>query len=399
MKINDLYNAVAGIDDDLIERADAARRGSGASTVKTAPAHKKINTGRLSAIAASVIAAVCVMAVLISVAGPVAGGKGGHGYGFSYVQNPESTGRVYRNSTERLIISETPANLSKPTVFGYWIIMSTPLCVENGGEFQIDCALGDAESKTVYQYTDENLARKYHWLIECKTYDYDWIYGSEPSDMMTFFGEKGLYSEDISFSRMKSEFIFDERTYVFWDENYREHTADDPALLPFHVSVPVSLQHIDRGVKGRVAVGFGHESPNDTAGKGTGVFFYSNGDFVGFGSTEEEACRNSYLLSDPERSEDRGPVEFTVSDIMKLIDGCDDRIIIVTEYGEWGLKIDCYHDYVNYNGGMHYVLGAHGFAERSMFLEEMNGYFPDGVVKVLTINSIPPREYLELNAK
>ena len=90
----------------------------------------------------------------------------------------------------------------------------------------------------------------------------------------------------------------------------------------------------------------------------------------------------------------------TVSDIMKLIDGCDDRIIIVAEYGEWGLKIDCYHDYVNYNGAMDYVLGAHGCgAERSMFLGEMHGYFPDGVVKVLTINSIPPREYLELNAK
>lgn len=407
MKINDLYDAVAGIDDDLIERADAARRGSGASTVKTAPAHKKINTGRLSAIAASVIAAVCVMAVLISVAGPVAGGKGGHGYGFSYVQDPESTGRVYRNSTERLIVSETPANQSKPTVFGYWIIMSTPLCVENGGEFQIDCALGDAESKTVYQYTDEELARrelarwkiKYRWLIECKTHKYDWMYGSEPSDMMTFFGENGLYREDISFSRMKSEFIFDDSAYAYYDENYQLHTADDPALLPFHVSVPVSLQHIDRGVKGRVTVRFGHESPNDTAGRGTGVFFYSNGDFVGFGSTEEEACRNSYLLSNTERSEDRGPVEFTVNDIMKLIDGCDDRIIIVAEYGEWGLKIDCYHDYVNYNGGMQYELGAHGFAKRGMFLGEMHGYFPDGVVKVLTINSIPPREYLELNAK
>ena len=403
MKINDLYDAVAGIDDDLIERADAARRGSGASTVKTAPARKKINTGRLSAIAASVIAAVCVMAVLISVAGPVADGKGGIGYGFIYVQDPESTGRVYRNSTERLIISETPAYQSKPRVFGYWIIMSTPLCVENGGEFQIDCALGDAESKTVYQHTDEVLVArwkiKYRWLIECKTFDYDWIYGSEPSDMMTFFGENGLYREDISFSRMKSEFIFDDSTYVFWDENHRVHTADDPALLPFHVSVPVSLQHIDRGVKGRVTVRFGHESPNDTAGKGTGVFFYSNGDFVGFGSTEEEACRNSYLLSNTERAEDRGPVEFTVSDIMKLIDGCDDRIIIVAEYGEWGLKIDCYHDYVNYNGGMQYELGAHGFAKRGMFLGEMHGYFPDGVVKVLTINSIPPREYLELNAK
>lgn len=407
MKINDLYDAVAGIDDDLIERADAARRGSGASTVKTAPARKKINTGRLSAIAASVIAAVCVMAVLISVAGPVAGGKGGHGYGFSYVQDPESTGRVYRNSNERLIVSETPANQSKPTVFGYWIIMSTPLCVENGGEFQIDCALGDAESKTVYQYTDEELARrelarwkiKYRWLIECKTHKYDWMYGSEPSDMMTFFGEKGLYSEDISFSRMKSEFIFDDSAYAYYDEDYQLHTADDPALLPFHVSVPVSLQHIDRGVKGRVAVGFGHESKHDSMSRGAGVYFYSNGDFVGFGSTEEEACRNSYLLSDPERAEDRGPVEFTVSDIMKLIDGCDDRIIIVAEYGEWGLKIDCYHDYVNYNGGMQYELGAHGCAERGMFLGEMHGYFPDGVVKVLTINSIPPREYLELNAK
>ena len=62
MKINDLYDAVAGIDDDLIERADAARRGGNASAVRTASAHNTINTGRLTGIAASVIAAVCALA-------------------------------------------------------------------------------------------------------------------------------------------------------------------------------------------------------------------------------------------------------------------------------------------------------------------------------------------------
>ena len=412
MKINDLYDAVAGIDDDLIERADAARRGGNASAVRTASAHNTINTGRLTGIAASVIAAVCVMAVIISVAGPVAGGKGGHGYGFSYVQDPESTGRVYRNSTEQLIISGTPAGESKETIDGYWICMSLPLCVENGGAFQIDCALGEDDSRLYFQLTDEELAQldkeghgetgpsqmKYFWRIGCSTYDFDRMF-AEQSDMMTFFGENGLYREDISLSRMKSEFIFDDSAYAYYDENYQLHTADDPALLPFHVSVPVNVQHIGRGVKGMVAVGFGHESKHDSMSRGAGVYFYSNGEYVGFGSTQEEACRNSYLISDPDRAEDRGPVEFTVSDIMKLIDGCDDRIIIFAEYGEWGLKIDCYHDYVNYNGIMQYELGAHGFAERSMFLGEMHGYFPDGVVKVLTINSIPPREYLELNAK
>ena len=102
MKINDLYDAVAGIDDDLIERADAARRGGNASAVRTASAHNTINTGRLTGIAASVIAAVCVMAVIISVAGPVAGGKGGHGYGFSYVQDPESTGRTGKRAPGKL---------------------------------------------------------------------------------------------------------------------------------------------------------------------------------------------------------------------------------------------------------------------------------------------------------
>ena len=337
MIINDLYDAVAGIDDDLIERADAARRGGNASAVRTASAHNTINTGRLTGIAASVIAAVCVMAVIISVAGPVAGGKGGHGYGFSYVQDPESTGRVYRNSTEQLIISGTPAGESKETIDGYWICMSLPLCVENGGAFQIDCALGEDDSRLYFQLTDEELAQldkeghgetgpsqmKYFWRIGCSTYDFDRMF-AEQSDMMTFFGENGLYREDISLSRMKSEFIFDDSAYAYYDENYQLHTADDPALLPFHVSVPVNVQHIGRGVKGMVAVGFGHESKHDSMSRGAGVYFYSNGEYVGFGSTQEEACRNSYLISDPDRAEDRGPVEFTVSDIMKLIDYMDD---------------------------------------------------------------------------
>ena len=412
MNKKELYDAVVGIDDDLIERADAARRGGNASAVRTASAHNTINTGRLTGIAASVIAAVCVMAVIISVAGPVAGGKGGHGYGFSYVQDPESTGRVYRNSTEQLIISGTPAGSSKDMIDGYWICMSLPLCVENGGAFQIDCALGEDDSRLYFQLTDEELAQldkeghgetgpsqmKYFWRIGCSTYDFDRMF-AEQSDMMTFFGENGLYREDISLSRMKSEFIFDDSAYAYYDENYQLHTADDPALLPFHVSVPVNVQHIGRGVKGMVAVGFGHESKHDSMSRGAGVYFYSNGEYVGFGSTQEEACRNSYLLSDPDRAGNRGPVEFTVDDIMKLIDECDDRIIIAAEYGEWGLKIDCYHDYVNYEGLMHYVLGAHVFTERKMFLQELNEYFPDGVISVLTINLISPREYLELIAQ
>lgn len=407
MNKNELYDAVVGIDDDLIERADAARRGGNASAVRTASAHNTINTGRLTGIAASVIAAVCALATIISIAGLNVNKRSSVA-----VPGPESTGRVYRNSTEQLIISGTPAGSSKDMIDGYWICMSLPLCVENGGAFQIDCALGENDSRLYFQLTDEELAQldkeghgetgpsqwKYFWRIGCSTYDFDRMF-AEQSDMMSFFGEKGLYREDISLSRMKSEFIFDDSAYAYYDENYQLHTADDPALLPFHVSVPVNVQHIGRGLKGMVTVGFGHESKHDSMSRGAGVYFYSNGEYVGFGSTQEEACRNSYLLSDPERAEDRGPVEFTVDDIMKLIDECDDRIIIAAGYGEWGLKIDCYHDYINYEGLMHYVLGAHGFAERKMFLQELNEYFPDGMISVLTINLISPREYLELIAQ
>ena len=407
MNKNELYNAVVGIDDDLIERADTARRGGNASAVRTASAHNTINTGRLTGIAASVIAAVCALATIISIAGLNVNKRSSVA-----VPGPESTGRVYRNSTEQLIIAGTPAGSSKDMIDGYWICMSLPLCVENGGAFQIDCALGEDDSRLYFQLTDEELAQldkeghgetgpsqmKYFWRIGCSTYDFDRMF-AEQSDMMSFFGENGLYREDISLSRMKSEFIFDDSAYAYYDENYQLHTADDPALLPFHVSVPVNVQHIGRGVKGMVAVGFGHESKHDSMSRGAGVYFYSNGEYVGFGSTQEEACLNSYLLSDPDRAEDRGPVEFTVDDIMKLIDECDDRIIIAAEYGEWGLKIDCYHDYVNYEGLMHYVLGAHVFTERKMFLQELNEYFPDGVISVLTINLISPREYLELIAQ
>ena len=407
MNKKELYDAVVGIDDDLIERADAARRGCNASAVRTASAHNTINTGRLTGIAASVIAAVCALATIISIAGLNVNKRSSVA-----VPGPESTGRVYRNSTEQLIISGTPAGSSKDMIDGYWICMSLPLCVENGGAFQIDCALGEDDSRLYFQLTDEELAQldkeghgetgpsqmKYFWRIGCSTYDFDRMF-AEQSDMMTFFGENGLYREDISLSRMKSEFIFDDSAYAYYDENYQLHTADDPALLPFHVSVPVNVQHIGRGVKGMVAVGFGHESKHDSMSRGAGVYFYSNGEYVGFGSTQEEACRNSYLLSDPDRAGNRGPVEFTVDDIMKLIDECDDRIIIAAEYGEWGLKIDCYHDYVNYEGLMHYVLGAHVFTERKMFLQELNEYFPDGMISVLTINLISPREYLELIAQ
>ena len=407
MNKKELYDAVVGIDDDLIERADAARRGGNASAVRTASAHNTINTGRLTGIAASVIAAVCALATIISIAGLNVNKRSSVA-----VPGPESTGRVYRNSTEQLIISGTPAGSSKDMIDGYWICMSLPLCVENGGAFQIDCALGEDDSRLYFQLTDEELAQldkeghgetgpsqlKYFWRIGCSTYDFDRMF-AEQSDMMTFFGENGLYREDISLSRMKSEFIFDDSAYAYYDENYQLHTADDPALLPFHVSVPVNVQHIGRGVKGMVAVGFGHESKHDSMSRGAGVYFYSNGEYVGFGSTQEEACLNSYLLSDPDRAEGRGPVEFTVDDIMKLIDECDDRIIIAAEYGEWGLKIDCYHDYVNYEGLMHYVLGAHVFTERKMFLQELNEYFPDGMISVLTINLISPREYLELIAQ
>ncbi|MBQ3867734.1 MAG: hypothetical protein II789_04215, partial [Clostridia bacterium] len=259
MNKKELYDAVVGIDDDLIERADAARRGGNASAVRTASAHNTINTGRLTGIAASVIAAVCALATIISIAGLNVNKRSSVA-----VPGPESTGRVYRNSTEQLIISGTPAGSSKETIDGYWICMSLPLCVENGGAFQIDCALGEDDSRLYFQLTDEELAQldkeghgetgpsqiKYFWRIGCSTYDFDRMF-AEQSDMMSFFGENGLYREDISLSRMKSEFIFDDSAYAYYDENYHQlHTADDPALLPFHVSVPVNVQHIGRGVKG-----------------------------------------------------------------------------------------------------------------------------------------------------
>ena len=154
MKINDLYDAVAGIDDDLIERADAARRGGNASAVRTASAHNTINTGRLTGIAASVIAAVCALATIISIAGLNVNKRSSVA-----VPGPESTGRVYRNSTEQLIISGTPAGSSKDMIDGYWICMSLPLCVENGGAFQINCALGEDDSRLYFQLTDEELAQ------------------------------------------------------------------------------------------------------------------------------------------------------------------------------------------------------------------------------------------------
>ena len=104
MNKKELYDAVVGIDDDLIERADAARRGGNASAVRTASAHNTINTGRLTGIAASVIAAVCALATIISIAGLNVNKRSSVA-----VPGPESTGRVYRNSTEQLIISGTPA--------------------------------------------------------------------------------------------------------------------------------------------------------------------------------------------------------------------------------------------------------------------------------------------------
>ena len=157
MNKNELYDAVVGIDDDLIERADAARRGGNASAVRTASAHNTINTGRLTGIAASVIAAVCALATIISITGLNVNKRSSVA-----VPGPESTGRVYRNSTEQLIISGTtgtPADSSKETIDGYWICMSLPLCVENGGAFQIDCALGEDDSRLYFQLTDEELAQ------------------------------------------------------------------------------------------------------------------------------------------------------------------------------------------------------------------------------------------------
>lgn len=87
---------------------------------------------------------------------------------------------------------------------------------------------------------------------------------------------------------MKKEFVFD-------DSRYRNEP--DSKLLPYNVKVPVQIGSIDNGVKGKIIVTFGHKYPDGQQGcNGAELIYYVNGNFIGFGLTEEEAYNNSFLL-------------------------------------------------------------------------------------------------------
>ena len=299
MKKEDLYDVLIGMDSKYIDE--------GICVLEKKNVRKEVKTRRLTWMSATALTIIVVFSIVLSVI--LIPNKNSS-------QDPQIIEGIKSTliSTEKCESSSFSGSLSKPTVGGYYVWMSSLACVEINSDFFIECALGDMMNRRSYGLTDEeidSLDREYgelgpsamgnYWRITSYTYEttyesenifinseeLNFDYTSKQSDLISFFGESD-YKEDITLDRMKKEFVFD-------DSHYRNEY--DSKLLPYNVKVPVQIGTIDNGVKGRIITTFGFKYPDgQQGGNGAYLCYYVNGNFIGFGLTEEEAYNNSFLL-------------------------------------------------------------------------------------------------------
>lgn len=301
MNQSELYDALVSLDEKYTEEAEAFLFAEKESFTTNAQC-KKIRTSRLTGVAASVIAMVCIMAIVMSLSYYNSGNGLKNNFG-PIVSSSNDIQQSTLVSTEMCAVSSLSDSLSKPRVDGYYVWMSGPACVEINSAFFIECAFGERNNSPSYGLTDEEIAlldKEYreqgpsamgrYWRITNYTYESDesnFLYTKKQNDFISFFGESD-YKEDISLERMKKEFVFD-------DSRFRNEP--DPSLLPYHVKVPVQISQIDNGTKGKIVATFGWRAPdNQQAGNAASFCYYVNNSFIGFGSTEEEAYNNSFVL-------------------------------------------------------------------------------------------------------
>lgn len=319
-----LYDAITHIDDWIIERADSLRqRHLFISKSNTAVSHVRV-TKRNRAVIAALITVVVFSFIVV----------------LSSVMIKESSVKTHNlpSITEQvsgtIVRSDITDQVTNPSIItgniievsnlesisrgndkesppSYFSIMSIPSIVRNNSNFTFECSFGLDQREWMFLFSEYNpdltdtVGDLYDFgvLIANREYEADPYIGVHASDGILLFGSNGDYTELIDYERMKEEFTLDSGATLV-TENGRKKiiytNIKDSSSLPFHISVSCTLNDLSIGTKGIITASFFSDAKNGSSymSNGSKVYYYCSGDFIGFGTSEEEALENSFYSSD-----------------------------------------------------------------------------------------------------
>ena len=292
MNRSELYDTLVSLDEKYTEEAESFFTNKGDFTMNAQC--NKIKTTRLTAVAASIIAIICTMAIILSLVVFNSGNS---------LKNDFNAGVGFKTRTISSSSIETSGGVYKeiPTDFSF---ITIPATVSNNSSFTMQCAFGvDAESWmfTYDKYLPElvekgiNAGDQYDFSIYVENRVFESSSYLEESDIIFFFNNSGYYKQYISYEQLNSDFKFDARCVLSQDGTVVFSNIENSNSLPFHWTVPVRIDLLDRGTKGLLSAGFLSESKigHDRSGNVSLIYYYCSGEYVGFGTTEEEAFQNS----------------------------------------------------------------------------------------------------------
>lgn len=330
MRQDDLYDVFVNIDEKYIDEAVTALQNNKSiqRKNKSGTIRNLINTRQLTGLAVSILSVVLAFSIVLSIAE------------LTKKRHKENNSNTVVILNASIVTSSNLENISKysgnempPEYFSFIVI---PSIVQNGSSFTMDCSFGLANDCWMFTYDkyypelvergiDAGDEYDFSLYIENKVYINDPTFSTE-SDKITFFDESGTYKKTIDFEQLKVDFTFDPGRIVFQEGRATFSNINNADSLPFHLPVPVKVNTIEKGTKGRILAGFQAEAKNGHAsdGNGSSVFYYCSGDYIGFGETEEEAFKNSFnIVSEDDAVESRDNCQEFVEQIKPNISYCD----------------------------------------------------------------------------
>ena len=289
MKNNELYDVMINIDEQLIDRADAVRQKRGTEQTRNSE-RKTVNIGRLTRIAASIVAVVVITAAVIAVPQIIDRNP-------NHRATPGNEKPVHNTTVQASNVSTILSTTPDSGAPLYYAFLTVPSAIGIDTDFNVDCALGIDNTEWIFTWSASNPGKHlddyYDFCIYARTAKNSGtsFFDLESSNDISFYGETGDYVGRLGFDRVEKELSFDS------DISYsRAISAED---LPYHISIPSHAGNIKDGAKGSIFVGIFVESKqgDSSGGNGAMLYYYCSDNYIGFGVSEEEAYNNALLLS------------------------------------------------------------------------------------------------------
>ena len=302
MKTELLYDVFVSIDEKYVREAENTL------SVEKTPIKEFSSNGikRMKSLAAAVLL-ICLVFSLALMTGTALNNNHLLKKGYSPIKNGNA-GVSFKAETISSSSIDASGGVCKEMPTGFSFI-TIPATVSNNSSFTMECAFGlDDED---WMFTDD---KYYPELIEkgitlddefdFSVYVENRVFGLTSyltaSDIISFFDNGGYYKQYIGYDQLESEFKFNSGAVLSPDGTISFSNIVNSDSLPFHWTVPVRIDLLENGTKGLISAGFLSETKigNNSYGNVSLIYYYCSGEYVGFGATEEEAFKNSFVYEE-----------------------------------------------------------------------------------------------------